>query len=497
MKSTNCITFYFSRLFQAHYSAEGNSTDVAVLVKHENDSSSLVVINGLTGKISWSFRSKAGFPVAPVPLPSWREAFVVWLSKVEALKLISRPGDSRQVQPNGSKEQNVTEYTRGKTRKLLWAASKAWHRGKPHARDGVNSVFASKWFHHFWKDQRDDDDDDDDSDHDDNDFTNSKDADGMIKKFKLDSDEEAERTEAKGFLVTLLKAFKARDKNIKSTKTLLSPRNDYFQVLMRGSNKESLSDPKKSSQLFHTEKGIHEQKTGERRKLSKHNYDDLGKDFGDLKNQEYDGHYINSQETQIIVGLKIKEDGKTGVARRGEGFMKRNNKLYSLMKSQNAAHEDLLSLEEQEFKNNPKKSEISSSGKKGKTRVGFKDMQEDMKISDLTPRQKNESAVKNPVRKSYEDILQTLFARDAFQTKQFRIENEKRHSSNLGLGDKPSFHKRSVGSSQYGSQCIGTSDDDDVDSYVAVLLVKDTDERQHIVEIAQEKPLYLSKWIFN
>lgn len=479
------------KLFQAHYSAEGNSTDVALLVKYENTSSSLVVVNGLTGKIRWSFQSKTGFPVAPVPLPRLRQAFVVWLSTVEALKLISRPSDSRQVQPNGGKQQNLMEYTRGKTRKLLWAASKAWNRGKPNARDSLNSEFSSKWFHHFWKEQRADDDDDDESDYDNNDdddFTNNKDTDDKMKRFNLDSNEEVERKEAKGFLVALLKAFKARDKNIKNMKTMPSPRNDYVQVLLRGYNKESLSDPKKSSQLFHAEKGIHKQKTGERKKLSKHNYDDLEKDLRDLKKREYDGHYINGQEVQMIVGSKIKEDGKSGVARHGEGFMKKHDKLYSLMKSQTAAPEDLLSHEEEEFLNYPKKGEISSSGKKGKARVGLKDTQEDKKISELTPIQKNQSAVKNAVRKSYEDILQTLFARDAFQRKQFP--NDKRHSSNLGLLDKPSLHKRSVASLQYGSQCIGTSDDD-VDSYVAVLIVTDTEERQHVMKIATERPLYL------
>ena len=460
-----------------------------------------MVVNGLTGKIRWSFQSKTGFPVAPVPLPRWRQAFVMWLSTVEALKLISRPRDSTQGQPSGGTQQNVMEYTRGKTRKLLWAASKAWNRGKPNARDGLNPEFSSKWFHNFWKEQRDDDDHESDYDNNNDDFANNKDTEDKMKRFNLDSNEEVERKEAKGFLATLLKAFKAHKKNIKNMKTLPSLRNDYVQVLLRGYNKESHSDPKKSSQLFHAEKGIHEQKTGERRKLSKHNYDDLEKDLRDLKKQEYDGHYINSQEVQIIVGSKIKEDGKTGVARHGEGFMKKHDKLYSLMKSQTAAREDLLSHEEEEFLNYPKKGEISSSGKKGEissrgkkgeARVGLKDTQEDKKISELTPTQNNQSVVKNPVRKSYEDILQTLFARDAFQSKQFPNEKKKRHSSNLGLVDKPSLHKRSVASSQYGSQCIGTSDDD-VDSYVAVLMVTDTEGRQHVMEIAKERPLYLGK----
>ena len=57
---------------------------------------------------------------------------------------------------------------------------------------------------------------------------------------------------------------------------------------------------------------------------------------------------------------------------------------------------------------------------------------------------------------------------------------------------KPSYHKRSVQSSQSRSKCVQSSSDS-ADSFMAVLLIKDSNGRQMITKITEEGPLYLGK----
>lgn len=99
-----------------------------------------------------------------------------------------------------------------------------------------------------------------------------------------------------------------------------------------------------------------------------------------------------------------------------------------------------------------------------------------------------------PTGKDFED---SYFQKSNNLNQQFPTGNDKqgRHKeekSKLASAKKPSYHKRSVQSSQAGSQCI-RGIGDSADSYLAVLLMKDADGRELITEITDEGPLYLGK----
>lgn len=70
--------------------------------------------------------------------------------------------------------------------------------------------------------------------------------------------------------------------------------------------------------------------------------------------------------------------------------------------------------------------------------------------------------------------------------------DHKQETSRLASAKKPSYHKRSVQSTQSGSQCVKSSGDV-ADTYTALLLMKDANGRQLVTEITEEGPLYLGK----
>lgn len=102
-----------------------------------------------------------------------------------------------------------------------------------------------------------------------------------------------------------------------------------------------------------------------------------------------------------------------------------------------------------------------------------------------------------PTRREYEDSDFKSASRSNSQNQQSPTENDKQRNhegkiSKLASAKKPSYHKRSVQSSQSGSQCVRRLSDS-ADSYVALLLMNDADGRQLITEITEEGPLYLGK----
>lgn len=121
------------KLFSTPHSIKENLTDIGLFVAHTNSSSSLLVIDGRTGGISWSFHSRTGLAVAPVPVPGLsgaQHAFVIWLPKLEAVTLISKSRKSRDIshQVNGWVPGDVSqmmndEYARPQPRKLFSVSS--------------------------------------------------------------------------------------------------------------------------------------------------------------------------------------------------------------------------------------------------------------------------------------------------------------------------------------------------------------------------------------
>ena len=102
-----------------------------------------------------------------------------------------------------------------------------------------------------------------------------------------------------------------------------------------------------------------------------------------------------------------------------------------------------------------------------------------------------------PTRRADEENDLQITSRNKMHNQQFLAEDG--HQANLKevkkvvAAKKPSYHKRSVQSSQSRSQC-GQSSSDSTDSYMAVLLVKDANGRQLITEITEEGPLYLGTY---
>ena len=99
-----------------------------------------------------------------------------------------------------------------------------------------------------------------------------------------------------------------------------------------------------------------------------------------------------------------------------------------------------------------------------------------------------------PTRKDFED---SYFQKSNNLNQQLPTENDKQgnhkeEKTKFASAKKLSYHKRSVQSSQTGSQCIRRIGDS-ADSFLAVLLMKDADGREVITEITEEGPLYLGK----
>ena len=62
-----------------------------MIIQSANNSTDLQVVDGLSGKVTWSFHSETMFPAPPVPVYyslSQKLTFLVWLSGDEALKYL-------------------------------------------------------------------------------------------------------------------------------------------------------------------------------------------------------------------------------------------------------------------------------------------------------------------------------------------------------------------------------------------------------------------------
>ena len=131
---------FHARLFSTPHSVKENVTDIGLFVAHTNSSSSLLVIDGHTGQISWSFHSRTGLAVAPVPVPGLsgtQQAFVIWMPKPEAVTLISKSRKSRDIshQVNDWNSGDVSQmmndkYARPQPRKLFSVSSDLIEKNK-------------------------------------------------------------------------------------------------------------------------------------------------------------------------------------------------------------------------------------------------------------------------------------------------------------------------------------------------------------------------------
>ena len=101
-----------------------------------------------------------------------------------------------------------------------------------------------------------------------------------------------------------------------------------------------------------------------------------------------------------------------------------------------------------------------------------------------------------PTRRADEETDLQVISKSNIHNQQFPLEDGLRANlkdvPKLVGAKKPSYHKRSVQSSQSRSKCVQSSSDS-ADSFMAILLIKDSNGRQLITKITEEGPLYLGK----
>lgn len=431
-----------------------------------------MVIDGQTGKIVWSFHSKTGFPVAPIPLlgvTGMKQAFVVWLSKAEAMSLIPKPRKSRQIQEDSLKDMSVTGYARQSTRKLLSTAShfagKRVPKHKYHGRKDIrlqpDLISHSNWLYKHKVaalDGRFEDSNGDDYGSDD--MFDDESTDSGLEEFDFGPEQEIQLKSDRDSPFPAGKVFDAENKDIADDSALMLAlrREDSAFVEKRGHNMEFAphsEDPIQKHPYIEEWISRQQKKSNEGEDLATHNHD-LEQELRDLTYQqreeapEKEEASVGSAKDVPAVRIQKKSDTLIRTKQDGDTLM-----------------------------NGQKKDETSNSSQR-----------------DLVSNQKKEEDF--PARQTLTHVDSTENANsqmasdgEMLQDKQFLAENTKQNNLNLELTKKASYHKRSVGS-QSGSQCV-RSFDDDADSYVAVLLMKDADDRQQIVEITEERPLYLGK----
>ena len=453
-----------------------------------------------------------------------KEAFVMWLSKSEALTLIPRPRQSRQIQQGSFEDRIVSGYANKKTRKLLSTNSRSTGRKVPgyrrHEGVGMNldsdSFTPSEWlddynilsFDDHYGDSYGNDDDDDgfiDSD--------VEDADMASNKFELGPEQEIEKKDVSGFPRTLEQVFDSPNENIEADSGLLSAWQDENMQFMekRHSNKDLFPHAKNSIQKFpYSDEGIRQQKKkrfDKRANLVVHKHD-LEQELRDLTDHRKDEASISSQKKdKASVSSQKKDETAIRIQNKVEASMRRQEEGDTLVNSQKKEATSITSQKEEGdslrspqkdevFLSHHKQAALASRHQKDETLITS---QKAARLTDVPgdhplPKPKGlKQYLPEPARRDAMSNLQIASKSDMSQVKQFLTENSKQDNSNLAPeAKKPSYHKRSVESSQSGSQCVRSSNDD-ADSYVAVLLMKDADGRQHIAEITEERPLYLGK----
>ena len=450
---------------------------------------------------------------------------MMWLSKSEALKLIPRPRQSREIQQGSFEDRSVSGYANQKTRKLLSTISRSTGRKVPgyrhHEGIGMNldsdSFTPSEWLYDYnivspddhYGDSYGNDDDDGDGGFIDSDV---EDADMVSNEFELGSEQEIQKKDVSGFPHTLEQVFDPPNENTEADGGLLSAWQDENMQFMekRRSNKDLFPYAKNSVQKFpYSDEGIRQQKErfDERANLVVHKHD-LEQELRDLTDHRKDEALISSQKKdKASVSSQKKDETAIRIQNTVEASIRRQKEDHALMNSQKKDATSISSQKEEgDSLRRPQKDEVFLSHHKQAT-LGSRHQKDEtlitsQKAARLTdapgyhplPSPKDlKQYLPEPARRDARSNLQIVSKSDMSWVKQFLTEDSKQDNSNLAPAPKkPSYQKRSVESSQSGSRCVRSSNDD-ADSYVAVLLMKDADGRQHIAEITEERPLYLGK----
>jgi len=451
-----------------------------VFIEYANHSSSLLVIDGPTGKLSWIFHSKSGLPVAPVPVPSVLgipQAFVIWLPKVESKMLIPKEQAVSQIQ-----EESFDDQNNGSRRADGHEKHNKMPRRKRHVDDDMISesdhAAFSEWkylhnFFHYHNDDNDDDeveeedidsDDDYDDDNDDGEAFNEPDRGPEDNTYSLplsqktlfdkDIQDKVDNVLEKE-LPALLERVYSKKPAFPVTVAEISPQKERFDVM---------ADPDFDSS-------------------------ELEWELSDLTTRR-DHEPTGNHEKKVVI----------------QKHSQKNDKILSRRASNKP--ENLSSLQRKAgASGGSQKSEDISGRVKAKNDILAAIQKKEMKFSnhdnDDTLRMNHEVAAnafvprvhsisKNLFESTVENIeadVQEASMSDMMQNSPLLTESDEKENSELEPDKKTSYHKRSV---QGSVQCTQGSDDD-ADTYVALLLLRGSPGGQHIAEITEEKPLYLGK----
>ena len=449
-----------------------------MFIEYANHSSSLLVIDGPTGKLSWIFHSKSGLPVAPVPVPGvlgMPQAFVMWLPKVESKVLIPKEQAVNQIQDESFDDQNNGSRSADGHEK-----HNKMPRHKRHIDDDMISesdpAASSEWkyLHNFFRYDDNDDDEVEEEDIDsDDDYDDDDDDDGeafnepdlgledntyslpLSQKTFFDKDIQ---DKVDNVLEKELHVFHERVYSKKPafpvTVAEISPQKERFDVMADPDFDSSALEWELSDLTTRRDReptGNHEKKGV----IQKHSQ----------KNDKILSRASNKPE--ILSSLQRKA-GASGGSQKSEDISVRGK----------AKNDILAAIQKKEMK-------FSNHDNDDTLR-----MNHEVAANAFVPRV--HSIPKNPFESTVENIdadVQEASMNDMMQNSPLLTESDEKENSKLEPVKKPSYHKRSV---QGSLQCTQGSDDD-ADTYVALLLVRGSHRGQHIAEITEEKPLYLGK----
>ena len=449
-----------------------------MFIEYANHSSSLLVIDGPTGKLSWIFHSKSGLPVAPVPVPGvlgMPQAFVMWLPKVESKVLIPKEQAVNQIQDESFDDQNNGSRSADGHEK-----HNKMPRHKRHIDDDMISesdpAASSEWkyLHNFFRyDDNDDDeveeedidsdDDYDDDDDDDGEAFNEPDL-GLEDNtyslplsqktfFDKDIQDKVDNVLEKELHVFLERVYNKKPA-FPVTVAEINPQKERFDVMAdpdfdRSELEWEVSDL--TTRRDHEPTGNHEKKVVIQK-----------------SSQKNDKILSSASNIPEVLSSLQRKAGASGGSLKSEDISVRGKAKTDILAA--------IQKKEMKFSNHDNDDTLR--------------MNHEVAANAFVPRV--HSIPKNPFESTVENIdadVQEASMNDMMQNSPLLTESDEKENSKLEPVKKPSYHKRSV---QGSLQCTQGSDDD-ADTYVALLLVRGSHRGQHIAEITEEKPLYLGK----
>ena len=448
-----------------------------MFIEYANHSSSLLVIDGPTGKLSWIFHSKSGLPVAPVPVPSVLgipQAFVIWLPKVESKMLIPKEQAVSQIQEKSFDDQNNGSRSADGHEKHNKMPRRKRHVDNYVISESNHAAFSEwKYLHNFFHyDDNDDDevkeedvdsDDDYDDGNDDGEVFNEPDLGleddtyslPLSQKTFFDNDVQ---DKLDNVLEKELHVFHERVYSKKPafpvTVAEISPQKERFDVM---------ADPDFNSSELEWE--LSDLTTrGDREPTGNHEKKVV------IQNRSQKNDKISSSASnkpEILSSLQRKA-GASGGSQKSEDITVRGKAKTDILAA--------IQKKELKFSNHDNDDTLR--------------MNHEVTANAFVPRV--HSIPKTPFESTVENIeadIQEASMSDMMQNSPFLTESDEKENSDSEPFKKPSYHKRSV---QGSLQCTQGSDDD-ADAYVALLLLRGSHGGQNIAEITEEKPLYLGK----